>query len=82
VADLTTIQIKKKTRAKLEKFKSYKRETFDELVNKLIQVAEIVENEPELKQEVIEEMDAAQKELNSGKWLSTAALAKKLGVSL
>ena len=31
---------------------------------------------------VIEEMDAAQKELNSGKWLSTAALAKKLGVSL
>ena len=82
MTELTTIQITKKTKDRLEKIKSYRRETYDELVNKLIGVLEIVESEPELKAEVIEEMDLAQKELNAGRGISTEALAKKLGVKL
>jgi len=82
VEELTTIQIHKTTREKLERAKSHKRETYDDVVNKLIQVLEIVEKEPELKQEVIEEMNLAEKQLKQGKGLSTQELAKKLGVSI
>lgn len=82
MADLTTIQITKKTKDRLEKIKSYRRETYDELVNKLIWVLEIVESEPELKAEVIEEMNLAQKELDQGKGFSTQEVAKKLGIKL
>ena len=42
----------------------------------------IFEKEPELKQEVIEEMNIAEKQLRAGKGISTQKLAKKLGVSL
>lgn len=82
MGELTTIQIQKKTKRKLEKIKSYRRETYDELVNKLITVLEIVEREPELKQEVIEEMNEAERQLGAGKGFSTQELARKLGVSL
>ena len=45
MANLTTIQLEKPTRAKLEHLKKYKRETYDEVVNKLIKMAEVLEKE-------------------------------------
>ncbi|MFH1256271.1 MAG: hypothetical protein V1494_03165 [Candidatus Diapherotrites archaeon] len=79
---LTTIQVQSKTRQKLEKLKAYPRETYDDVVNKLIRVKEIVEKEPELKEEVIEEMNLAEKQLKEGKGINTEELAKRLGVTL
>lgn len=43
--NLTTIQLEKSTRVKLERLKRYKRETYDEVVNKLIKIAEVLEKE-------------------------------------
>ncbi len=39
MANVTTIQLSQSTKKKLERFKAYKRETFDELVNRLMQAA-------------------------------------------
>lgn len=44
----TTIQIETATKQKLERFKDYKRETFNETVNKLIKIAELLEKEKKL----------------------------------
>ena len=82
MGELTTIQIQKKTKAELEGLKEYRRETFDELVSKLVKIVKILEKEPELKQEVIEEMNLAEEQLKKGKGISTKELAKRLGVSL
>lgn len=82
MTNITTIQISKTTREKLEKYKEYRRETYDEAINKLIQVREMVEHEPELKLEIIEELDAAERQLKRGMGISTKELAKKLGVSI
>ena len=37
---ITTIQVEKSTRKHLERFRQYRRETFDEIINKLIKLAE------------------------------------------
>ena len=79
---LTTIQLEKSTKNKLEKLKEYKRETYDELVNKLIEISEFVNAEPELKEEFLEEIEDARKEIKAGKGISTEKLLKELGIKL
>lgn len=44
----TTIQLEISTKQKLERFKEYKRETFNETVNKLIRMAELLEKEKKI----------------------------------
>ena len=67
MAKLTSIQIEKSTLNKLKNFKEYKRETYDELINKLMGVIEVLsKKEPELKEEVIQEVEEARKEIRGG----------------
>ena len=40
MASITTIQVAKSTKKRLEHFKRYKRETFDEIINGLIKLAD------------------------------------------
>ena len=82
VSRLTTIQLELSTKNKLEKMKEYKRETYDELVNKLIDISEFVNAEPELKEEFLEEIEDANKEIEAGKGISTDKLMKELGIKL
>lgn len=80
---LTSIQIEKSTLNKLKDFKEYKRETYDELINKLMKIIEALsKKEPELKEEVIQEVEEARKELREGKGISTRQLIKELGLEI
>ena len=38
---ITTIQVNKTTKKKLEDFKDYDRETFDEVINKLVKISKL-----------------------------------------
>lgn len=81
--DLTSIQINKSTLNKLKNFKDYKRETYDELLNKLMKIIEFIsKREPELKEEVINEIEEARKEIKEGKGISTKQLIKELGIKI
>jgi len=81
--DLTSIQINKLTLNKLKNFKDYKRETYDELLNKLMKIVEFIsKKEPELKEEVIKEIEEARKEIKEGKGISTKQLIRELGIEI
>lgn len=81
--NLTSIQINKKTLNKLKEFKDYKRETYDELLNKLMIVMEFIsKKEPELKEEVIKEIEEARKEIKEGKGISTNQIIRELGIKI
>lgn len=81
--NLTSIQINKKTLNKLKEFKDYKRETYDELLNKLMKVIEFIsKREPELKEEVIKEIEEARKDIKEGKGISTKQLIRELGIEI
>lgn len=80
---LTSIQIEKSTLSKLKSFKEYRRETYDELINKLMKIIEALsKREPELKEEVIQEIEEARKEIREGKGISTKQLVRELGLKI
>jgi flagellar motor component MotA len=76
----TSIQISPETRARLTKFKEYTRETYDEVLNKLMSIAELVRKEGELSDETLEDIAEARKQYAGGKTFSTKKVLEKLGV--
>ncbi len=80
--ETTTIQISNKTRRKLNEIKDYSRETYDEVINKLVSIFEALSREPELKEEILTEIEQARREIKEGRGISTKNLLKELGVNL
>ena len=81
--NLTSIQIYKSTLDRLKSFKEYQRETYDELINKLMKIVEFIsKNEPELKEEIMMEIEEARKEIREGKGISTKQLIKEMGIEI
>lgn len=76
----TSIQISPETRAKLSKFKEYTRETYDEVLNKLMSIAELARDEGRLGDEALEDIAEAKRQYASGKTFSTKEVLEKLGV--
>ncbi|MBS3066851.1 hypothetical protein J4205_03420 [Candidatus Pacearchaeota archaeon] len=59
----TTIRINPETKTKLDEFRQYKNESYDELVRKLIVVAKTCEKEPKLSQKTIQEIKEARERI-------------------
>ena len=74
----TMIQLKKITAEKLKMFKSYKRQSYDEIINKLIQE---VDEEPLTEQE-IKEIEEGLEDVKAGKVESIEKVAKGYGINL
>lgn len=74
--ELTTIQLEKSTLQKLKEFKEYARETYDEIVNKLMKYKEMTE--PQLTEETIRDIDESRKE----KSIPLSESIKRLGVKI
>ncbi len=69
----TTIQLKETTKDKLDKMKLYRQETYNDVLERLI------EDVSDLNLKAREELESAIKDIESGKWVSLEKLAKELG---
>jgi predicted transcriptional regulator len=74
----TTIQILEPTKERLESLKHSKRETYDEIIRELIELAE--EENLELSEKTKKELKIAREEIKKGKVLTTKELIMELGV--
>jgi len=74
----TTIQINQETLERLKMFRQYERESYDEVLNSLIDEAE----EETLNEEEIEEIKESLDEVKNGKIHSIQDVAKDLGITL
>jgi len=70
---VTTIQIKEDIKAALNRMKLFERETYNDVLERLIEDAQ------ELKEETKKEIESALKEIESGKYVTHEKLAKELG---
>ncbi len=70
---VTTIQLKETTKDKLDKMKLYRQETYNDVLERLI------EDVSDLNLKAREELESAIKDIESGKWVSLEKLAKELG---
>jgi hypothetical protein len=77
---MTTIQLNKETRERLSAFKDYSRESYDEVVRKLMKIAELSAKEGNLNKKIIKEVEGAREELRAGKGISTNELLKRLAL--
>ena len=75
---LTTIQVKNKTLERLKFFREYTKESYDEMINKLMNLLE----EGELTDEAINDVKTGLKEVREGKGESIENVAKEFGVRL
>ncbi len=73
---ITTIQLEKDTLEKLKKFKEYNRESYNEIINKLMKFKEIAE--PMLTEQTQKDIDEARKE----KGVPLSKAIRQLGVKI
>jgi len=76
----TTIRVNPKTKEELNKFRQYKNESYDELVRKLIHLANLVEKEPKLSQKTLFEIREARERVKKGEFYTEAEAKKILGL--
>jgi hypothetical protein len=77
----TTIQIPNKIKNELDGFKDYARETYAEVISKLIDFArEEEESEMKLSEETLRGIKEAKEDIRKGRVYSTAQLKKELGL--
>jgi len=69
----TTIQIKGEVKATLDRMKIFKRETYNDVLERLI------EDLRELNDETKKEIDTALKQIEEGKYVTHEALKKEMG---
>lgn len=80
MTEQTTIQVRKETRERLLSFKEYARETYDEILNKLMGVFEAVRDE-KLSEEEFERIEEGRRDIKEGRVHSTKELLKRLGAA-
>jgi len=76
--NLTTIQLKETTVERLKYFKEYSKESYDEILNKLITLLE----EGELTDLAIKKIEQGLKDIKEGRTISLETYTKKRGMGL
>ena len=79
--DTTTIQIPKKLKTELDSIKDYKRETYAELIRKLIErFKEDEESELELSEDTLKAVEEGREDVRKGRVYSIKQAEKELGL--
>ncbi len=75
---VTSIQLENKTKARLDKMKAFPKESYNEVVNRLINIAE--DDEGVLSEQTIKDLEKALSEVKNGKLLSHNQVKQKHGL--
>lgn len=75
----TTIKLQKETKNRLDTFREYKNESYDEVINKLVYIAKNTKKNPELSKETVIAIEKARKRIKEGNFLTEEQAIKRLG---
>ena len=76
----TTVLLHKETKDRLEEMKEYGKESYDEIINKLITIVKLMKEEGKLSDKTLEDVKEARKQIKQGKGMSTKELMAKMGI--
>lgn len=74
----TSIQLEKRTKAKLEKMKIFPRESYDDVVNRLLNA--VGEDEGILSEKTIRDLEEGVADIKAGRVYTSEQVKKKLGL--
>lgn len=75
---VTSIQLENKTKARLEKMKSFPKESYDEVVNRLLNIAE--DDEGILSKRTIKNIEQGIADIKAGRVYTSEQVKKRLGL--
>lgn len=78
--EATTIKLDQKTKRDLDKFKEHKTETYDEVIRKVIYIANTSKDNPGLSQETVRGIEKARERIRKGHFINEQDAKKKLGL--
>lgn len=76
---ITTIKLNKNTKSKLDQYREYRNESYDELINKLIYIIKQTKTSPKLSQQTLKEIEAARNRIKNGDFLTEKEAKERLG---
>ncbi len=76
----TTVKIHLRTKQKLNKWREYRRESYDEVICKLVSIAQTVRDEPELSKQTVEAIEQARARIKEGKFVTEEQMRKRLSL--
>lgn len=65
MVEITTIKVSKETKIRLNKLKEYDRETYDEVLKKILFILNTCRKDPEKSKEILEKIDSMIKRKDS-----------------
>jgi len=77
--ETTTLKIHVNTKEELDKFKEYKNESYDEVIQKVVFIAKTCKTQPKLSQETVQAIERARTRLKQGNFLTKEEAKKRLG---
>ncbi|MBI4095712.1 MAG: hypothetical protein HY438_02530 [DPANN group archaeon] len=75
---VTTIQIHNETKVRLDAVKDFERETYEDVIAKLLDL--LAEDQMELSEQTKREIEQARKDFGAGKFVTEAELKRRLGL--
>ncbi len=76
----TTIKVHEETKHKLDSFREYKNESYDEVIRKVIYIAKNVKKEPKLSKEALKAIEDARERFKKGIYITEKEAMKRLGM--
>jgi len=64
---ITTIKVYKKTKVSLEQYREHKRESYDDVVKKMLYIMHVIRQNPELGKKLLEEIESTKRVLEKRK---------------
>jgi len=78
--DVCTIRLHGKTKSQLDRYREYRNESYDEVVQKLVSIADTCKTEPELSREAVERVEKARQRIKAGSFVTEQEARKRLGL--
>ncbi len=78
--DICSIRLHKETKSHLDKYREYRNESYDEVVMKIVGIADECKKEPKLARDTIERIEKARQRIKAGDYLNENAARKRLGL--
>ncbi len=75
----TTIKLHQDTKKKLDTFREYKNESYDEVIKKLVYIAKSAKADPELSKDTIIAIEKARQRIKKGNFVTEEEAKKRLG---
>jgi hypothetical protein len=79
MSETSTIVVSKKLKQELAGYKQFDRETYEDVIGRLIHIAEAKE-EGDLSEETLKKIEIGRKDIREGRVYTTEQLRKKLGI--